>query len=83
MVFHSSPTLRRIRQLARLIRRNPDLPIPSWTTHRNAARCSRSDQTNAALPDPDAFVDSSVSNAVPEGLPDRKHAYCPRSRAGR
>jgi hypothetical protein len=86
MIFHSSPALRRIRQLARLIRRHPDLPVPSWNTPRNAARCSSSDQLHAVLPDPAAFVDSSVSNCVHTGLPDpntrRKHANCsPGSRA--
>jgi hypothetical protein len=91
MFFHSSPALRRIRQLARLIRRHPDLPVPSWNTPWNAAQnavwCSSSDQPKATLPDPAAFVDSSVSNGVPTGLPDsntrRKHANCPRSRAER
>jgi hypothetical protein len=95
MFFHSSPALRRIRQLARLIRRHPDLPVHSWNAPRNAAksaaqnaaRCSSSDQLNAAPPDPAQFVDSSVSNGVPTGLLDpntrRKHANCPRSRAER
>ncbi len=83
MFFHSSPALRRIRQFARLIRRHPDLPVHSW----NAPRCDNPDQPHAALPDPAAFVDSSVSHGVHTGLPDpnlrRKHANCPGSRAER
>jgi hypothetical protein len=81
MFFHSSPALRRIRQLARLMRRHPDLPVHFSKT----PRCSN--QPNAAPPDPAQFVDSSVSNGVPTGLPDsntrRKHANCLRSGAGR
>ena len=81
MVFHSSPALRRIRQLARLIRRHPDLPVHCWN---NPWR--RSDQPDVALPDPARFVDSSVGNGISTGLPSpntRKHTNCHRSRAGR
>jgi hypothetical protein len=81
MLFHSSPALRRIRQLARLIRRHPDLPVHSWNNPWRSP-----DPPDAALPDPAQFVDSSVSNGILDGLPDpntRKHGNCPRSRAGR
>jgi hypothetical protein len=59
MVFHSSPALRRIRQLARLIRRHPDLPVHSWNTPWRD-----SELPHIALPDPEQFVDSSVTSSV-------------------
>src|SRR5882757_114916 len=57
MLFHSSPALRRIRQLARLIRRHPDLPA-----HSSNAPWRAPELSNGTLPDPAQFVDSSVSN---------------------
>ncbi len=58
MLFHSSPALRRIRQLARLIRRHPDLPVHSCNTPWRGP-----EQPHGTLPDPAQFVDSSVRSS--------------------
>lgn len=82
MLFHSSPALRRIRRLARLIRRHPDLPVHSWN-----ASWRDSELPDAALPDPAKFVDSSVtsnhrnSRCGDENTP-RKHVNRSHSPAG-
>ena len=55
MVFHSSPALRRIRQLARLIRNHPDLP----------GKPQSRPLPDRELPDPELFVDSSVTKKAP------------------
>jgi hypothetical protein len=81
MVFHSSPALRRIRQLARLIRRHPDLPVQSCNTPWRGPELP-----HAALPDPAQFVDSSVSNdrssRCGDANPRRKHVNRPHSPSG-
>lgn len=80
MVFHSSPALRRIRQLARLIRRHPDLPAHSCDTPWRGPKLPL-----VALPDPAKFVDSSVSNDRNSRCGDantrRKHVNRPHSPA--
>jgi hypothetical protein len=79
MLFHSSPALRRIRQLARLIRRHPDLPAHS------SASWHAAELSNGTLPDPAQFVDSSVSNDRSSRRGDsnarRKHVNRPHSGA--
>jgi hypothetical protein len=87
MVFHSSPALRRIRQLARLIRRHPDLPANYRDTPWHDLELSGPEPLNSALPDPEQFVDSSVTCNEPnttQGDTDmrRKHVHRPHSRAG-
>lgn len=82
MVFHTSPALRRIRQLARLIRRHPDLPVHSWNTPRRSPELP-----NGALPDPAQFVDSSVtstdlSSCRGDVNTRRKHASRPHAPDG-
>lgn len=85
MVFHSSPALRRIRQLVRLIRRHPDLPanrrITPWHDPEPFG------PLHSELPDPEQFVDSSVTRhelGTARGDADmrRKHVHRPHSRAG-
>jgi hypothetical protein len=80
MLFHSSPALRRIRQLARLIRRHPDLPAHSSASWRAP------ELSNGTLPDPARFVDSSVSNDRSSRRGDanarRKHVIHPHPSAG-
>src|SRR5882757_1665929 len=73
MLFHSSPALRRIRQLARLIRRHPDLPV-----HSSNAPWRAPELPLETLPDPAQFVDSSVksnerSSRCGDANPRRKH----------
>jgi hypothetical protein len=82
MLFHSSPALRRIRQLARLIRRHPDLPVHS----SNTPWCGP-ELPNGTLPDPTQFVDSSVTSTDLSSLSGdantrRKHVNRPSSPAG-
>jgi hypothetical protein len=79
MLFHSSPALRRIRQLARLIRRHPDLPA-----HSSKAPWRAPEQSNRTLPDPARFVDSSVCNdrSSRRGDARRKHVNRPHLPAG-
>jgi hypothetical protein len=87
MVFHSSPALRRIRQLARLIRRHPDLPAHSWNTPWRDLEVSGSEPRTPALPHPEQFVDSSVTSnemSLRRGDADmrRKRIHRPHSRTG-
>jgi hypothetical protein len=81
MIFPSSPALRRIRQLARLIRRHPDLPAHS------SASWHAAELSNGTLPDPAQFVDSSVtsndrSSRCGDANPRRKHVNRPHSPSG-
>jgi hypothetical protein len=81
MLFHSSPALRRIRQLARLIRRHPDLPV-----HSSNAPWRAPELPHGTLPDPAQFVDSSVNNDRSSRCGDahtrRKHVNRPHPSAG-
>lgn len=77
MVFHSSPALRRIRQLARLIRRHPDLPVQPWNTPWRGLELPYT-----ALPDPERFVDSSVTGnerSARRGDANTRRKYANRS----
>jgi hypothetical protein len=82
MLFHSSPALRRIRRLARLIRRHPDLPVHSYKTPWRGP-----EQPHGTLPDPAQFVDSSVRSSDRtsyrgDASTRRKHGNRPHSPAG-
>jgi hypothetical protein len=82
MLFHSSPALRRIRQLARLIRRHPDLPVHSCNAPWRGPKLP-----NGALPDPAQFADSSVTSTdlnsrCGDADTRRKHVNRPHSPAG-
>jgi hypothetical protein len=72
MVFSSSPTLHRIRQLVRLICKHPDLTAKPRNT---AWRPSE-------LPDPEQFMDATATQSAVSGRTDlsgrRKRATCPR-----
>jgi hypothetical protein len=73
MVFSPSPAIHKFRQLVRLIRKHPDLPSESRNTPWRSPE----------LPDPEQFVDSSVTNnVIGSGQTDssrRKRTSCPGS----
>jgi len=69
MIFNPSPAMHKIRELVRLIRRDPIPPRPAryapWPVED--------------LPDPEQFVDSSVRRSA--GGPDESGSHTRRKRA--
>jgi hypothetical protein len=67
MIFHPSPALHKIRQLARLIRRDPVPRRP----------CHNTPWPGQDLPDPEQFIDSSVPGSI-AGFEQAGSRACPK-----